>query len=129
MRRFFSNLIMLGFLAASASAAPTTPATKPAGPSTRPASMQEIKSSYDTGDYRAVIRDVARGLALKGKAADEYDRHDLLLLRGESLLRLKETPAAATAFEQAAKEAANEKDRNDALAMSVLLGRTGGRTL
>jgi hypothetical protein len=91
--------------------------------------MQEIKSSFEAGDYRAVIRDVARGLALKGKAADEYDRHDLLLLRAESLLRLKETAAAGTAFEQAAKESVSEKDRNDALAMSMLLSRTGGRTL
>ena len=126
MKRLIIGVVLSVFAGFTFADSTTKPAAAPA-PTTRPASMHDIQAAFDAGDYRQVIRDAARALALKGKVADEYDRHDLLLLRAESLLRLNQTIPAATAFEQAAKEAANEKDRNDALAISLLLHRCGGK--
>jgi hypothetical protein len=87
--------------------------------------MAELQAAFDAGDYRGVLRDVGRALPVKGKAAEAYDHYDLLMLRAESFLRLKESAAAAAAFEQAVKESTNDKQRAEAIAMQILTTRSG----
>src|SRR5688500_1419433 len=53
-----------------------------------PISTEDIKAAYEKGDYQETLRLLGRVLALKGKAADPYDRYELLLMRAESHLKL-----------------------------------------
>ena len=69
----------------------------------------DVHQLFNDGKYKETLQKVARLLALKGDAAKAYDRHDLLVLKAESHLRQKEGPAAIAAYEQAAKEAPDDK--------------------
>jgi hypothetical protein len=69
----------------------------------------ELHKLYDNKDYQPLIQKLNRVLQLKGQAAQPYDRVDLLMLRGEALLQLKQQASAIEAFDAAAKEATAPK--------------------
>jgi hypothetical protein len=90
----FTLLAIFGVARAHAAAAPEALPTS-----------AEIKEAFDAQQYPQVLQKLNRILILKGKAAQNYDRHGLLQIKGESHLRLKALPAAAQAFADASKEA------------------------
>jgi effector-binding domain-containing protein len=68
-------------------------------------STSEIKQAFDEKQYPQVLQKLNRVLILKGKAAQAYNRHELLVIKGETHLRMKAMPAAAAAYAEASKEA------------------------
>ena len=69
----------------------------------------EMRESFEAGDYPRTLQQVARALAVKRDAARDYDRYELLILKAEAHLRLKNTAAAAAAFDEAAKSATHAR--------------------
>ena len=88
----------------------------------------EIHQLFNEGKYKETLQKLSRVLALKGNSAKAYDRHDLLNLKAETHLRLKESSAAATAFELAAKEAPDEKAKATDAASAMLVKRSKSLT-
>jgi hypothetical protein len=86
--------------------------------------MQEIQALFDAGDYNGVLRDVAHVLTLGGKAGEPYDKYELLVLRGETQLRLKLAPSAAAAFKQAAAQTKDVQKAAMATATDLLIRRS-----
>jgi hypothetical protein len=108
-------------LAAGAAPAPHAP-----GAGAKPATLSDARDAFDQGQYPRALQLVTRVLAAKGEAAKGLDRYELLVLKGESHLRLKNSPAAAEAFDEAAKFAADEKTAALARAMGELVRRSKG---
>lgn len=91
------------------------------------AQVEEAKAAFEKGDYNETLRLIGRLTALKGKAAEGIDRYELLMLKGESHLKLKSTTNAVDAIEaaaKAAKEAQDDKAAADARALVVLVKRS-----
>src|SRR5689334_10241226 len=80
-------LTLTALLAMPAAALPPTPA--------------EIRAKFDAGEYRPTLAMIGQALALKGGAAEGYDRYDLFMLKGECLVQLGSAALAAEAFEDA----------------------------
>ena len=66
-------------------------------------SQQSIRDTYAAGDYQKVLQLLQRVLVLKGKAAEGYDRHELLLIKAETHVRMKASQPAISAFAEASK--------------------------
>jgi hypothetical protein len=86
--------------------------------------MQEIHAKFVAGDYNGVLHDLAHVLTLGGKAGEGYDKYELLVLRGETNLRLKQGPAAAVAFKQAAAQTKDVQKAAIAMATDLLILRS-----
>jgi len=86
-------------------------------------SQAEVQALVDTGNYPEALKRLVRLLALNGKAAEGYDRYELLMLRGEALLQSKQTSTAIDAFGQARKEAKNDAAAAVAIATEQLVKR------
>lgn len=74
----------------------------PAAPEALP-SQQAIRDAYAAGDHPKTLQLLARVLVLKGKAAEPYDRHELLRLKAETHLRMKAAQPAISAMAEASK--------------------------
>ncbi|MDB5294684.1 MAG: hypothetical protein JWO31_667 [Phycisphaerales bacterium] len=85
----------------------------------------DAQAAYDAGRYPEALQAVTRLLAIKGKMAEAHDRHALLRLKAETYLRVAppNPPAAAQAFGEAAKSAADGPATADDLAAEMLLKR------
>ena len=90
--------------------------------------VDEIHQAFEQGNYKETLQKLSRVLMLRGDAAKAYNRHDLLRLRGETQLKLKDATGAAASFEQAAKEAKEDKDRAVDLATQLLIKRSRNLT-
>ena len=104
-------LLAMGVSTATAAprAADAPAAESGAAPTDALPTRTEMDESFEAGDYPRTLQQVARALAVKADAAGDYDRYDLLILKAEAHLRLKNTAAAAAAFDEAAKSAAHAK--------------------
>jgi len=101
-------------------AAPVIGATSsPPAPTT-----QEMQGLLDSGQYNDVLRDVAHALALGGREGQAYEKYDLLILRGETQLRLKQSAPAALAFKQATGQTVDMQKAAVASAMDLLIRRS-----
>lgn len=80
-------------------------APAPAQPADPLPTHADIRQSFDAGDYPRALQKLTRVLTLRGKAAEPYDRHALLVLQGETHLRMRAGTLAGKAFAEAAKEA------------------------
>ena len=110
-------LVSLGL----APAAAKTPDAKPAAPAgiadKHPAagegapSVEDIKNSMEEKNYREALQKLSRALSLKGPSAGQYDKHELLVLKAESQLNLKDVSGSAASFAAAAKEAKDDTAR------------------
>lgn len=91
----------------------------------------DLHALADAGQYREALKGLFRVLELKGPAAAGYDRYELLMLRGECQLQIREQPSALDSYAAAQKEAtANSKPEPAAKAgaMELLLQRSSGFT-
>jgi hypothetical protein len=90
--------------------------------------MEDIRKLYDDGRYTEVLRETSRALAMRDEVLRNrgFERVDLLRLRGESNLRLKQFVPASDAFAAAAREVAEtDADRAASLrATSILIKRS-----
>lgn len=91
--------------------------------------VDDIRAEMDQRDYRAALQTISR--RLPDARSDPQARYDLLMLRGESLLQLKQKSAALDAFRSAHAAVRRGGDRNQSLAargMIELLGTGSGWT-
>ena len=86
--------------------------------------MPEIKGMFDQAQYADALRAIGRAMQLKGKAAEPYDRYELLTLKAEAHLHVKATPAAIQAFEQAAAETEDAQKQAVARSTALLLKKS-----
>jgi hypothetical protein len=93
MRALLIALCAAACLVAVSQAAAQTPPPK---------TLEDAQSAFDSGDYKGCLRQVASLLSSNAVKRDSPERCDLLLLRGECLLRLKQRAPAAEAFDKAA---------------------------
>src|SRR5688500_609273 len=96
MRAFVISLLAAVLLAA------VTPAAAQSAPQSAPQGFEDAQADYASGDYAACLRKVAARLNSNAVKRDSPERYDLLMLRGECLLRLKQRAPAAESFEKAA---------------------------
>jgi hypothetical protein len=107
-------LVTLALAMPAATAAPralvVARAAAPA-PATAPEPLltsDQIRQLFDDGNYSETLKQINRVLMLRGKQADAYDRYDLLMLRGETSIRMKAIAPALTSFADAAREASDD---------------------
>src|SRR5437868_6583702 len=77
---------------------------QPTGASVAPASTQPIQQMLDDKKYVEVLKETQRILRLKGPAAEAYNKADVLMLRGEAQVQLKQMQPAIESLKQAVKE-------------------------
>jgi hypothetical protein len=90
----------------------------------RPLSVDELQSLFDDARFADLLKSINRVLALKGKAADPYDRYDVLALKAETHLRMKATAAAILTFTQMADETKDPQKAAVAKASIALLKKS-----
>lgn len=76
-------------------------ATAPSSPPT----MEQLREMYDSGDYRTCLQQVASVMRLSGTAAKMYDKAQLQLLRGETLIALNDPRTAKRVLQDVSKSA------------------------
>ena len=120
----FVTMLTAGFTYAAPSApAPKAPAAKASA--ALPA-QEEILKTFESGDYPLVLQQLARVLPLRGNAAAGYDRYELLMLKGETHLRMKQFKTAGDAFGAAAKETKHDVHAAEARATQRLVKEAKG---
>jgi hypothetical protein len=119
--------VLLPAIAGAQSMPSPTPATGPA-PLPTPA---EVHKLVDDGQYRDALKDLLRILDLKGPPAAAYDRAEMLQLRAECQLQLRQTQAAQASLDAVVKEARGNNDvppnpdrLGQALALSALVAKS-----
>jgi hypothetical protein len=128
-RRFAAAIILLLLLASNAAGG--APKSEPPPPETLPTSEQ-LHQLFKDREYTPLLQKIARVLQLRGDAARPYDKVDLLLLKAETHLQLKEQSLAIAAASAAVK--AIDPDQTDpklaavAHATEKLLRQTHGYT-
>jgi hypothetical protein len=100
-------------------------APNPAGKSVPTAG--DVRELFEKGDYAQALRQATVALSAKGAAAAP-DRYELLVLKGESQLRLKNNKGAAEAFDEAAPCAKDDLEAALAMSMAELARRAKGQT-
>ena len=89
-----------------------------------PPGVDQLKQLLSEQKYQDVIRGVAKCLALRGPAAQNYDRYELYMLRGEAFVHTKGMPMAAESFAAAQKETQDQAKKDAARAMELLVRRS-----
>jgi hypothetical protein len=62
---------------------------------------EQLRELYDVGQYHLCLQEISKLLFLKGEIATHVDRPKLLLLRGDCLVKLKDSRTAMKAFKDA----------------------------
>jgi len=89
-----------------------------------PPTVDQLKQLLADQKYQDVIRGVSKCLALKGPAAQAYDRYDLFMLRGEAFVHTRAMPTAAESFASAQKETQDAAKKDAARALELLVRRS-----
>lgn len=100
--------VMLCLLVSQASSAAPAPA----------ATLGSAQAEFDKGDYRACLSKITQALPTAKK--DSPERFDLLLLRAECMLRVKQRHGAVTAIEAAIETAKRQRDLGRAAKATAL---------
>jgi len=82
--------------------------------------VDDARADLASGDYAGSLRKSSALLSSKPVKSDPAQRYELLILRGECLLRLKQRPAAVDAFEAAATVMKNQRDLPQAASATAL---------
>src|SRR5688500_6919375 len=100
----------------AAAPAPAPAGQTPAQPDALP-TVEGIQKLLKADDAAGALKQINRLLSLRGKAAEGYDKYELLTLKGDAHLKMKANEAAAVAFRQAA--AATEDPQHVAVAKAT----------
>lgn len=103
--------------------APTRERLPAAQPDPLP-TVEEIQKRLEAGDAPDALKKVNRLLLLRGKAAETYDKYELLTLKGDAHLRMKANDAAAASFRQAAAASDDVQHQAVARATELLIRRS-----
>jgi len=88
-------------------------------PAARAQGVEDVRLDVQRGDYRAALQKISRRLP---EARDRPEvRYELLMLRGESLLQLKQKPSAIDAFRSALAAVGRDGDINQKLAARAMV--------
>lgn len=87
--------------------------------------MTEIHGLYEDKLYPEALRAITR-VATMRQIPPEYDKYELLTLKAECHLRLRQQPLAVDTFEKAADVTENERDRAIAAATALLIKKSTG---
>lgn len=88
--------------------------------------LDGIRAAMNAGEYQAAVKQIDRQLF--PAANDPVTRYELLMLRGECRLQLKDRTGASTAFKSAAKAAGSAAELAAARANALIVERsTSGR--
>jgi len=101
-------------------------ATTLAAPRARSDGITEARKTFDAGDYRQALREISKGLSLTAPEPSPEEKYQLLMLRGESLLRIGERAYASNAFEAAVNAAPDLQKAAVAKATAVLITLSSG---
>jgi hypothetical protein len=71
---------------------------------------EQLRMLYGDGRYHACLQEISRLLFLKGAAAANVNRPELLLLRGDCLVKLKDSRTALKAYQEAEKAATHDPE-------------------
>jgi hypothetical protein len=125
-----ATLLLAAVLAHAAADAPAPKAAAvppaAAGAAEAMPSTKDVRAALDKGDAVEALRLVSRLLPLRGAAAKNIDRYELLTLKAEAHLRLKAGDAAAQAFRLAAEQADDRERAAVARATEQLIRRSHG---
>ncbi len=86
--------------------------------------QEQLQQDFEAKDYQKLLPKLNQALALKGPAAAGYDRYKLLLLKGETQLRIPPGKSAADAFKAASLVAPDADSTAIAKATFVLVNRS-----
>jgi len=91
-------------------------------------SVAEVRQAFDAADYRGALRKASQALALKMTPLSPDERYAVLMLRGESLLRLNERAYSIDAFDAASRAAGRKQIKKAAVAKAnaVIIARAQG---
>jgi hypothetical protein len=93
-------------------------------------SQADLQTLFDGGHYQQLLPELNRAIALRGSAAAGYDHYKLLILKGETQLRLPSGKSATESFKAAALVAPTPDDAAIARATALLINRsTNGKFL
>jgi hypothetical protein len=87
---------------------------------------QEIQQALDAKQYPDVLKQSQRLLSVKGPAAKDIDRYDVLLLRAEAQLQLKQQAPAIQSYNDAVKATDDPTKQGLPKAMVTLLQHSPG---
>lgn len=87
-------------------------------------SPDDVKKLIDDGNAGEAIKQIARLLSLRGKAAEGYDKYELLTLKADAHLRVRAGAAAAAAMRQAGDVAVAPEKKAYCRAMEELIRRS-----
>jgi hypothetical protein len=122
MNKATLQTMIVGFTAALCLAATTL-----AVPGAKCDAITEARKTFDAGDYRQALREISKGLSLTAPEPTPDEKYQLLMLRGESLLRLGEGAYASDAFEAATNAATDLRKAATAKATAVLITLSSGQ--
>jgi hypothetical protein len=88
-------------------------------------SPDALQKLYTDGDYKDLVPLLNKVLALKGADAAQYNKYDLLMMKGDASLHLHSKSQAADAFKAASSATEKADDAAVALATSQLIGVSG----
>jgi hypothetical protein len=83
--------------------------------------MQELQQLRDQKQWQPLLQKLSKVIVLKGNLAQSYDRYELLMMKGEAHAQLKQGPQAIQSFNDAAKEAKDQKDKAAVASSTALL--------
>jgi hypothetical protein len=81
--------------------------------------MQELQLLQNEKQWQPLLQKLQRVLSLRGDAAKNYDKYELLMMKGEAHTQLKQPAPATSAFNDAAKEATTANDKMKAAVAST----------
>ncbi|HUO06947.1 MAG TPA: hypothetical protein VM008_01330 [Phycisphaerae bacterium] len=122
-------LLTIGLSGVTATVTPAlaqTVATHPAS-SNALLTSDEVHAIFDAGQYSDALKAVSRILLLTGPAAAPYNRHDMLMIKAECQIQLRQIAGAIGATEAARREAEQAHktdDEMEAHALEVLLQKS-----
>jgi hypothetical protein len=89
----------------------------------QPASIDDARADFGRGDYRGALQKISKLLGPPNEPLPG-DRYDLLMLKAECQLQLKDRLGSATTFKSAAKSAGDVKQLAAARANAVIVERS-----
>jgi hypothetical protein len=108
-------------VAADPPAAQPPPAPQKPDQQQQPLTFATVQADFDKADYRNCLGKISKLLTTGAYKSDSPERYDLLMLRGECLLRLKQKQGAQAAFESAAKMMRKQEDVQRASSATALV--------
>src|SRR6476620_7620440 len=73
-------------------------------------SIDDIHKDMETAQYRAALQKISKLLVARTSGQDAGERYDLLMMRGECLLQLKQASAAEAAYNSASSVMKSQAD-------------------